>query len=217
MQSSGVPAFGELVITVAWGALVLCGCWLLVVTSAAFHEQLTGSSTHLLTRVTPAAIRRLAALVCGAAVAGGLTCTTAASATTPPATAPPVTTAEAGPAAAVPGAVGGLEGVITGLSLPDRTASTAPAPSTGAPARPSVPSEPVETSKPDKPSETATYRVRPGDCLWDIARRRLLPADASVEDVDAAWRVLHRRNRAVIGADPDLLRPGTLLRLPPSA
>lgn len=208
MQSSGVPAVGELVVTVAWGALVLTGCWLLVVTAAAFHEQLTGSSTRLLARVTPAAIRRLAALVCGAAVAGGLTCTTAASASAPAATAPPATTAEAGPAAAVPGAVGGLQGVVTGLSLPDRTA---PAPWTGAPV---PPSEPVETSE---PRETATYRVRPGDCLWDIARRRLLPANASVEDVDAAWRVLHRHNRAVIGADPDLLRPGTLLRLPPSA
>ena len=29
-----------------------------------------------------------------------------------------------------------------------------------------------------------------------------------------SWHLIYRRNRGVIGADPDLIRPGQLLRLP---
>ena len=56
--------------------------------------------------------------------------------------------------------------------------------------------------------------VRPGDTLWAISADRL-PQGAALAAVDRAWRSLYAANRAVIGPDPDLIRAGTELRLPP--
>lgn len=55
--------------------------------------------------------------------------------------------------------------------------------------------------------------VRPGDTLWSLARRTL-PPDAPTADVARRWPAIHALNRAVIGPDPDLIRPGQRLRLP---
>ena len=77
---------------------------------------------------------------------------------------------------------------VTGLALPDRTTGAA---------------HPVAT----------TAVVRPGDSLWSIATG-LLPAGASDREVTAAWHRLHRTNLARIGADPDLILPGTRLVVP---
>lgn len=59
----------------------------------------------------------------------------------------------------------------------------------------------------------ATVTVRPGDSLWSIAARQLPPgaSDAAVARTSA---LLHRLNRDVIGADPDLIHPGQRLQLP---
>jgi hypothetical protein len=59
----------------------------------------------------------------------------------------------------------------------------------------------------------ATVVVRPGDTLWDIARRHL-PGTASSAEIAAAWPRWYAANRAAIGPDPALLRPGTRLRSP---
>lgn len=48
-----------------------------------------------------------------------------------------------------------------------------------------------------------TYRIRPGDNIWDLSGRYLRN--------DVAWQRLQAHNRI---ADPYRLRPGTLLRLP---
>ena len=55
--------------------------------------------------------------------------------------------------------------------------------------------------------------VRPGDCLWLIAARRLgpHPTDAAVA---ASWPRWYAANRAVIGNDPDLVTPGQVLWAP---
>jgi hypothetical protein len=55
--------------------------------------------------------------------------------------------------------------------------------------------------------------VRPGDTLWDLARKQL-PPEADDATVAARVREIHRANRAVIGADPDLIRPQQRLRMP---
>ena len=55
--------------------------------------------------------------------------------------------------------------------------------------------------------------VRSGDTLWDIARGHL-PASATATDVARAWPRWYAANRAAIGPDPALLRPGTRLRSP---
>lgn len=55
--------------------------------------------------------------------------------------------------------------------------------------------------------------VRRGDTLWDIARSHL-PAGSTTADVARAWPRWYAANRAAIGPDPALLRPGTRLRSP---
>jgi len=85
------------------------------------------------------------------------------------------------------------EGALDGLALPDRT------------------------SGPEQPRAAAAPHVvvvRPGDTLWAISADRLPPGTAPAA-VDRAWRSLYTANRAGIGPDPDLIRPGTELRLPP--
>lgn len=57
------------------------------------------------------------------------------------------------------------------------------------------------------------YVVRGGDTLWDIAAADL-GAGADDALVATHWRRIHELNRAVIGADPDLIHPGQRLRLP---
>ncbi|WP_369139965.1 LysM peptidoglycan-binding domain-containing protein [Modestobacter versicolor] len=57
-----------------------------------------------------------------------------------------------------------------------------------------------------------------GDCLWDIAARRLALADpggaVTAADVRQAVQDWWQANAAVIGPDPDLLLPGQVLRPP---
>jgi nucleoid-associated protein YgaU len=106
--------------------------------------------------------------------------------------------------------------------VPDRPAATVPAGWT--------PDRPVPTHRRSARAEAAARLVtgparaerrvadevvvRRGDSLWDIAARHLGP-DASAADVAVEWPRWHRANRAVIGADPDLLIPGQRL-LPPA-
>ena len=60
---------------------------------------------------------------------------------------------------------------------------------------------------------TTTVVVRPGDTLWSLAEHRLPASSSTAEVVDLVAR-LHRRNSAVIGSDPDLIRPGQRLVSP---
>jgi LysM repeat protein len=93
------------------------------------------------------------------------------------------------------------ESVLAGLQLPDRTTTT----------RRGVPpaTQAVEDS-----AEPRTIVVVAGDTLWDLAAAEL-PPGADAARVAAHWRAIHNANRAVIGPDPDLIRPGQRLRLPP--
>ena len=55
--------------------------------------------------------------------------------------------------------------------------------------------------------------MRRGDSLWSIAARHLGP-DASDAEIARAWPAWFEANRDVVGDDPDLLRPGQVLRAP---
>lgn len=55
--------------------------------------------------------------------------------------------------------------------------------------------------------------VRRGDTLWALAARALGPG-ASAAEVAAEWPRWWQSNKAAIGADPDLLVPGTRLTAP---
>jgi resuscitation-promoting factor RpfA len=65
----------------------------------------------------------------------------------------------------------------------------------------------------DVPRPTSEVVVLRGDTLWAIAARAL-PTDASDADVAAEVQRWHAANAAVIGADPDLIRPGQVLVAP---
>lgn len=66
---------------------------------------------------------------------------------------------------------------------------------------------------PDSAPGPVTVVVRPGDCLWRIAARAL-PAGHTAADVARSWPRWYAANRAVIGPDPDLIRPGQRLQAP---
>lgn len=59
--------------------------------------------------------------------------------------------------------------------------------------------------RPEAPAEQVrpVVTVRPGDSLWSIAAEH-----------GCTWTALYAANRAVVGTDPDLIRPGAVLRLP---
>lgn len=69
---------------------------------------------------------------------------------------------------------------------------------------------------PEPPTADGVVRVRPGDSLWLLAGRRLGP-HATDAQVAAAWPRWYAANRDAIGADPDLIRPGQVLRSPAPA
>lgn len=74
---------------------------------------------------------------------------------------------------------------------------------------------PHRSAAPAAQSPAAPYVVQPGDCLWDIAERHL-PGTPSNLTIAHEWQRWYAANAAVIGGDPDLIRPGTVL-VPPAA
>lgn len=186
----------------AWGSLGL------VLTAATALPGLSGAVARgVLHRVLPAGARRVAALTLGIGLTLGppVPGTAATVVTTAPASAS--TAAETGPPSS---------GTATPASaVPDWPAPAAP-PATGHGA---VGAGPERSGLPDWPRAPAggEHVVVRGDCLWEIAERRLAaatgrpPTPAEVAGaVDAWWRA----NADVIGPDPDLLLPGQVLRPP---
>jgi nucleoid-associated protein YgaU len=115
--------------------------------------------------------------------------------------------AGATPAAAAP--------VAAASAVPDAAPAPAPAAASAAEAPPTAPGPRAPQPEARTGRRTpATYVVVAGDCLWDIARHHL-PAGASDAQVAAAWPRWWAANRAAIGADPDLIHPGTRLVVPP--
>lgn len=172
----------------AAAVLAACAGWLTLATAAAGIETLTGASPRMLRSVSPALVRRAVAICCGLAVGTG----GSLGATAEPAAPEPST-----PTVAVD--------LLSGLPLPDRA--------TGGPPGTVRPASPVDsTAGSAYVVRRSAYVVRRGDSLWAIASRLLGSPDRP--RVDAAWRALYRANRIAVGDDPDLLRPGTALRLP---
>lgn len=78
--------------------------------------------------------------------------------------------------------------VLAGLPLPDRPHT-----------RPPVRAD-------DREPASARVTVAPGDTLWGLAAEHLGRAER--------WPEIYALNRAVVGADPDLIQPATRLRMP---
>ncbi|MGH3346923.1 MAG: LysM peptidoglycan-binding domain-containing protein, partial [Nocardioides sp.] len=138
----------------------------------------------------PGAVRRLVLAACGATLAGGLLT---------PAHADQGRAVEPGPRPAATAAL------LVGLPLPDRTTTTTQW--LGLLGRAAATRGEVRREQPDQ------LVVRPGDTLWEIAERTL-PARVTDDEVERRWREIYRANRDVVGADPDLIRPGQRLVVP---
>ncbi len=111
----------------------------------------------------------------------------------------PTATADPHDARRVPPAGARPTGALVGLPLPDRTPTPGRG-SAGPMARVAGP-------------PGSTHVVVPGDSLWRVAEATL-PAGAPVSVVDRGWRRIAAANRAAVD-DPDLILPGTVLRVPP--
>lgn len=77
-----------------------------------------------------------------------------------------------------------------------------------------APTVTAPASTPAPAAAPAGYVVQPGDSLWSIAAGQL-PPGASAARIATAWPTWWSANRDRLGADPDLIHPGTRLT-PPS-
>lgn len=151
-------------------------------------------------------VRRLLLAACGVAVLAGTAPAAASSADIPSGPDVPAgPRTPAGPAR------------LDGLPLPDRPLGRA-APRSADPrgaAPHGVDPHGVDPHGADPQYAAPTIVVvRPGDSLWSIAARHLGP-EASQTDVASYWVRLQALNAATLAPDPDLIRPGQSLRLPP--
>ena len=161
-------------------------------------------------------------------------------ATGDPATGPaPEDTADPSPAdPAAPGgaASGGTapEGTAPGGTAPPGAAPsspTAPGPQGAPPGAPGYPGAPGSQGSPAPGAEeeatapapagtgashgtraTGSHTVRPGESLWSITADLLHTTDRGA--IASAWPTLWAANRVVVGRDPGLIRPGTVLQVP---
>jgi hypothetical protein len=100
-------------------------------------------------------------------------------------------------------------------SAPSRTSAPYVAPAPPPATKVAVPNgAPLLTGAPHREADhEGGYVVRHGDALWDVAARQLGP-NATAADIAREWPRWYAANRAVIGADPNLLRPGEVLHAP---
>lgn len=188
----GVP-FDALVADGAALVLAVCVAWGWITTTAVVVEALTG--VRLRRDTCPRAVRRAVLLACGIALVAGAA----------PATAAPGGSDDVGHAR---GSGDEDRSILAGLPMPDRPVG---------PARRSVaPTQVLAARVPHDPvaPPVGEVLVRPGDTLWNIARSTL-PTGAGPDEVTRHWHRIWEANRDAIGPDPDLIRPGTTLRLPP--
>lgn len=153
-------------------------------------------------------------------------------ATGDPATGPaPEDTAAPGGAAsdgAAPGGTAPPGGVPSG-TVP--SSPTAPGPQGAPPGAPGYPGAPGSQGSPAPGAEeeatapapagtgashgtraTGSHTVRPGESLWSITADLLHTTDRGA--IASAWPTLWAANRVVVGRDPGLIRPGTVLQVP---
>jgi nucleoid-associated protein YgaU len=189
---AGSASFDERMgLAAALGCWALLG-WVALVLTAAALASIPGGVGRLASEATarliPAAMRPALQLALGLAVFAGPAAVTSAASTTP--------------AAAVVATTDSPSAASGGLLLP-------------AVGRPgwsgSVSKAPVGTGSRD--DEVATVVVVLGDCLWTIAANSLGPG-ATNAAIAAEWPRWYEANHRVIGADPDLLLPGTVLHAP---
>jgi hypothetical protein len=206
-------------------AEVLAGSLLLVLTLrllGTLPGPMGGLARRVIVATTPAVVRRLADVLVGGTLLVQITLA-------------------APDALLAPSPNGAYQGMATsaiGPSGPRATAGDlAPFDLGAAALRCSTPSrEPVEARPihrrsaaplppwlrggPSKPapghrSDPGEHVVAAGDTLWDIAAGHLMPAERSAGTIHRYWQQVYQANRSAVGADPDLIHPGTRLDVVP--
>lgn len=179
------PGFeGTLVWCCAVAAAVAVG-WLWLGASVSVLDDARGR--HRPRRGVPDGVRRVIALLCGAALVSGL----------------------AAPAlAADPGARGAGAGarMLAGLRLPERVSVSHHATTATGDLQ-------VRKAAAASSGGSRSIVVQPGDTLWSLSAAHLGP-DASDAEVADYWPRLYATNRDRVGADPDLIEAGQQLTLP---
>lgn len=192
-------SFDQLLVWLAAVVAATAMAWLWVMTTLLVLAAIRGRATDrptLVPRGCPRWLSRVVLAGCGVALAGGLAAPAMAGTLH-------VTTDHdaAGP---------DDRSSVTGLVLPDRAA-----PDRSDPEPESAPKTEPHRDRPDQPhgEPTRMVRVQDGDSLWEIAGS-LLPDDAADDEVARLTLRLHALNLAVIGDDPDLIRPDQHLQVP---
>jgi nucleoid-associated protein YgaU len=201
--------------TVAAGAIAWTAyCWLVIASAATALERVPGAvgrtAGTLAASITSAGSRALLRSALGLAVTAPLTIGVAHAAT---AGSGPAHTVEQPWQQVEPASTVRISGRADqpGVVVPDRPTTGAATryteiPTTGRPSR-------GRTTEPGTSPLRAV--VRPGDSLWSIAAAELGP-DATDTQIAARWPRWYAANRHSIGADPDLIHPGQVLRTPPA-
>jgi hypothetical protein len=226
-------------ILLAWTALAtVCA---IAVTALPAGSAVGRGARQLSDRITPGAVRRVLTLLVGAALVSGAVPAQATTAAAGPSvialsTDPvPSPGSDLDPGWFTPSRASGhqaADSIDPGWAPPTprpTAGSTSPVPSAEVGAR--VATGAVGARRPTAPDLDPTWGspgrlragvdpeasvvIRRGDNLWDLAARHLGPGATDAE-IAAAWPRWFTTNRAVIGSDPDLLRPGWRLH-PPSS
>jgi hypothetical protein len=211
VRAPGPASLDEAVVLVVLTACAVLGGWVVLSTTVAVLAHLPGRLGHTAQRwagsLAPAATRRLAALLVGAALGSAVV---------------PAGVAGAAAGDAAPQRVPGFTVTLPSPVTTHPGATEPPAPASASVPEPGwTPSRPVHAPAPaaarlvtggttPTASEVVVHR---GDSLWTIARRHLGPGATDVE-VAAAWPQWYATNRDVIGPDPDVLLPGQVLHAP---
>lgn len=169
---------------------------------------------QVVARHAPGVVRRLARAAAGAGIGLALTAPTAMA--LPHWSSGPTGSADVGPAVVLdlgwqPTGETTNDRKTTAKNAPDRPASSRPGP---VPERSAL----VNRGLRDGRERLPLVVVEPGDTLWALAADRLTaerttaaPSDAEIAAAVTRW---HQANRQVLGGNPDLIRPGTVLREP---
>ena len=119
-----------------------------------------------------------------------------------------------------PPSIAAPDGARSRIDGPAPSSSPAPSDRAGESGDPVGSAPPATTD--DRASTTSgpeaserTHTVLPGESLWSITAS-LLPSGAGAARIARSWPALYRANADVIGADPSLIRPGTVLTVPGS-
>ncbi len=208
-------AFEELLALVATTAGLAIILWWALALAVAFASALMARAglrrgSAAASRLTPAFMRRLALAAVGLQLI-----------TAPLATAASPSGRSGSPDPSPPPAAVSAAWTPTTALDRLRLANRPPTPPQPVPWRPQPPVTPpgplaAEPLRPPSDDGTAVT-VRTGDSLWTLAAETLGPFASDV-DIAHEWPRWYAHNRAVIGADPNLLQPGQILRVPaPSA